>query len=152
MEKVYKNMKAAKKILRGLIIFHTSTWGIIFGIFVPCVIMLGELDISPHYIMKVWVVMAILGYIIPCFLVMIDCAKIAAAFSVVGTGMVLYIHSVMTGMNNPGEDGGTGASFMYLPQIFMIVLTVLYIFVVYSMKERRADKHNAPAPSILEKN
>jgi hypothetical protein len=143
-------MKAAKKIVRILILFLTSTWGVVFGIFAPVIIIRGETPIFSHPIMNVWMIAAVVGYIVPCFLVMLDLYKTAAGFSVAGTVMFLYVHGVLSGMLSRGEDSYE-ASFMYLPQIFMTILTILYIFIVTEFGQKRKEELNAPAQSILER-
>jgi hypothetical protein len=142
-------MNAAKKAIRILIIFLTSTWGVFFGILAPIFIKDGDfMPESVIYIANVWFVMAAAGYFAPCFLVMFNLAKSAAVSSVIGTVLALYIHAVMRPVYNNHEEIND-VSFMYLPQIFMTVMTILYVFIVNDFKSKREEKHNAPAPSIL---
>ena len=149
-------MKAAKIFIKIVAILLTSVWGVLFGILTPVFIMGGDLPVASHYIIKVWLVMAVAGYLAPCVFVMLDMSRTAAAFSVSGTALSLFIHGVMSSMFNPSDADKIDASFMYLPQIFMTILTILYIFVVNpqylsGINRKRAAKFNAPAPSIMEK-
>jgi len=127
--------------------FLSSVWGIIFGILAPLFIINSNMEIASHHALRVWLVMAAVGHLVPCFLVMFDKSKIAAAFSVIGTVLMLYIHSVFSEHTY---------SFTYMPQIFMTILTILYIFVINphyitGVSEKRHAKLNAPAPSVLER-
>jgi peptidoglycan/LPS O-acetylase OafA/YrhL len=140
-------MKAAKKIIRILVLFMTSIWGVLLGILAPIVIMNSEMEIASHHALRVWLVMAAAGYLAPCFLIMFDKAKIAAASAIAGTALMLYIHEVFAGHTY---------TFMYMPQIFMTILAVLYVFAVNphyitGQVQKRKDKLNAPAPSIFDK-
>jgi hypothetical protein len=123
----------------------TSIWGVLFGILAPLAVMNSDMGIASHHALRVWLVMAVVGYFAPCLLMMFNKAKLAAAFSVAGTGLALYVHSVFS---------EHAESFMYLPQIFMTILAVIYVFVmnphyITEPKKKRKDKLNAPAPSIL---
>jgi hypothetical protein len=140
-------MKAAKITIRIMVMFLTAVWGLILGIAAPLFIMSSDLGIASHHVLRVWLVMAVVGYFAPCFLMMFDKSKIAAGFSIAGTVMALYIHSVFS---------EHAQSFTYLPQIFMTILTLLYIFIINphyitEVNQKRLAKLNAPAPSIFEK-
>ncbi|MDR2531376.1 MAG: hypothetical protein LBC82_00830 [Oscillospiraceae bacterium] len=143
-------MKAAKITVRVLVILLTSVWGFFFGILAPIVLMNGDLEVSSHYIMKVWLVAAIAGYFVPCFLIMLGRAKIAACFAIAGTALTLFIHVILEPITVEN------ASFMYLPQIFITILIILYVFItnphyISDIKQKRYERLNAPAPSILSK-
>jgi hypothetical protein len=140
-------MNTAKIILRFLIILITSTWGVFFGVLAPLFIMGSEMGISEHYILKVWLITAVIGYFAPCVFAMLNMAKIAAVCSIIGTALTLFIHA---------EFSEHAQSFMYLPQIFMTILTVIYVVILnpqYIDKklQKRRERLDAPAPSILEK-
>ncbi|MCL2018502.1 MAG: hypothetical protein FWG70_01975 [Oscillospiraceae bacterium] len=150
-------MKAVKIAIRVLVLLITSTWGIFFGIIAPLVIksnemmvfMEREMTVSSGFILIIWLIAAVLGYLIPCFLMMLDFSRIAACFALSGTLLNLYVHSVL----NRVAD----ISFMYLPQIFITILMILYIFAVNphyitEANEKRLMRLNAPAPSIIDKN
>jgi hypothetical protein len=149
-------MKAAKITIRILILLLTSIWGVFFGLLTPIYILNEPLFEILHNIAAVWAIMAVVGYFIPCFLVMLDLSKIAAGISIVGTIMTLYIHSALTSLHKTGiGEESPDASFMYLPQIFMTILTILYVFIINphyitQAQQKRKDRHNAPTPSILD--
>jgi len=143
-------MKAGKKAIRILIILLTATWGVFLGILAPLIIARGEDPIFRHYVMDVWLIAGIIGYIIPCFLVMLNVYKTAAGFSIAGTVMYLYVHGVMMSLRNREQDYYE-ASFMYLPQIFMTVMTILNIYIMSQISEKKKEQRNAKAPSILDK-
>jgi hypothetical protein len=140
-------MKTAKILIRITALLLTSLWGVIFGILAPIAVMGSEMGIASHHALRVWIIMAAAGYFAPCVLIMLNKSKTAAAFSIIGTILSLYIHSVFS---------EHAESFMYLPQIFMTILAVLYVFVINphyitGKIQERNERLNAPAPSILEK-
>jgi hypothetical protein len=149
-------MKAAKITIRVIVLFLTSVWGVFFGLIGPVIIMGGDIivsdtggsyvDVSGHFVIRLWVAATIAGYFVPCFLMMLNRTKAAACFALLGTVLTLYIHTILGTM--------TEASFMYMPQIFMTILAVIYIFVINphyitGRIDRRSERLNAPAPSIL---
>ncbi|MCL2108005.1 MAG: hypothetical protein FWH20_01490 [Oscillospiraceae bacterium] len=137
-------MKAVKITIKVLVILLTSIWGLIFGLFVPLMMRSDEYFEVMHGILLFWVIMSIVGYFVPCFLVMLNLSKTAAGFSLVGTALALYLHSLIT----PYFTG----SFMYLPQMFMSIFTILYVFAINPQYfQKRRDRDNAPAQSVLEK-
>ncbi|MCL2636742.1 MAG: hypothetical protein FWD48_00075 [Oscillospiraceae bacterium] len=140
-------MKFAKKIIRIIILLITSVCGVFLGVIAPLFIMNSELGIASHHALRVWLIAAAVGYFAPCFLIMLDKAKLAAACAIAGTALTLYIHAVFS---------EHAYSFTYMPQIFMTILAVIYVFVINphyitGRIENRREKLNAPAPSILEK-
>jgi hypothetical protein len=142
-----KNVKAAKITIRIIIMFLAAVWGLLLGIAGPLFIMGSDMQIASHHALRVWLVMAVAGLIAPCFLVMLDKSRTAAIFAVGGTALMLYIHTVFA------EHTYT---FTYMPQLFMTILTILYVFIlnphyVTEPNQRRRDRLNAPAPSILDK-
>jgi hypothetical protein len=140
-------MNTGKKTIRILAILLSSVWGIFFGILAPIVIMTSDMGIASHYALRIWIIAAVAGYFAPCFLMMLDKSKIAAVSAVTGTALTLFVHSVFS---------GHAQAFMYLPQIFMTILAILYVFVTNpyylgDIKQKRKERLNAPAPSILDK-
>jgi len=141
-------MKAAKITIKVLILLLTSVFGLVCGVLVPLMLLSDEYFAVMHGLCAVWLFMSVPGFFIPCFMVMLNFSKIAAGCSVIGTVMTLYIHV------NIAEY--FTASFMYLPQIFMTILTVLFIFVtnpqfLSGYRQKQTDKLNASAPSILDR-
>ena len=144
-------MKAAKTIIKILVILLTSVWGVFFGILAPLVFRSDDFYIDIHGIMLVCIIMAIIGYIVPCFLIMLNLSKSAAGFSITGTILMLFIHNSLGKIEQYGVN-----SVLYLPQIFMTILTIIYIFVLNPQyleghKQKHAEKRNAAAPSILDR-
>ncbi|MCL2698207.1 MAG: hypothetical protein FWE74_09030 [Oscillospiraceae bacterium] len=138
-------MKAARITIRITVLLLTSVWGVFIGLLGPVIIMNSEMGIASHHALRVWLVASVVGYFMPCFLIMLDKSKTAAAFAATGTVLTLYIHSVFSEHAH---------SFTYLPQIFMTILAMVYIFVINphyiaGVNEKRLAKLNAPAPSIL---
>jgi membrane-bound ClpP family serine protease len=136
----------AKKFIRAMVMFLTAIWGLFFGLLGSINMLLYDMGFEfPPHVPWVWLIMTLIGYFTPCLLIMFDRVKIAAAFSAAGTILMLYIHSVFSDYIR---------SVTYLPQIFVTILVIIYIFVVNphyitEPKKTRKDKLNAPAPSIL---
>lgn len=128
--------------------FLTSIWGLLFGIGLPLFAMNSEAEVSAYKgTLWLWIFMAVIGLIAPCLLIMLDKTKTAAGLSAAGTVLALHIHSSLSEYIY---------SVAYLPQIFMTILAVLYVFVVNphyitGQAEKRNAKLNAPAPSIFDK-
>lgn len=151
-------MRAARIILKILILFLTSTWGLIFGIFSPLLMMnydVVDYSLSEHPVFILWLIMGISGYIVPCVFVMLKLYKLSCVFSVSGTIMVFVIHS--TFLNMKAGNVETSPSFMYLPQILMTILVIIFAVMenfkqIMEIFSRREEKLNAKAPSILGEN
>jgi hypothetical protein len=143
-----RNVKAARIIIKIMVLLLASIWGLLLGIGLPLFAMNSGIESAPYSsALIIWLVMTAVGLLAPCFLVMLGKAGIAAAFSAAGTVLTLYIHSRLSEYIY---------SVAYLPQIFMTILTTLYIFAlnphyITEPRQKRRDKLNAPAPSILEK-
>lgn len=151
-------MKAIKIILKCIMLFLTAIWGIGCGILFPLVILgMGEevvtADIANDYVIIVWLVTSIIGYVIPSVLVMCKLCKTASVMSLVGFVGTLIVYSRFAELYAHIENN-VGPSELYLPCIF-ITLTILAItvienrFKIKNILEKRNDEKNAVAPSIF---
>lgn len=151
-------MKAIKIILKCIMLFLTAIWGIGCGILFPLVILgMGEevvtADIANDYVIIVWLITSIIGYVIPAILVMCKLCKTASVMSLMGFIGTLIVYSRFAELYAHIEDN-VGPSELYLPCIF-ITLTILAItvienrFKIKGILEKRNDEKNAVAPSIF---
>lgn len=148
-------MKVVLIILKILTLILTAIWGVVFGILSPIFLMssdLSSLTVSGHPVFILWIIMGVVGYIVPCVLIMLKMYKTSAAFSLAGTVMVIIIHSIFMGMKNGTSE--TSPSFLYLPQIFMTVLSIIIAVtqnfnVILNAYANKKSKENLPSPSVL---
>lgn len=148
-------MKIVKIFLKTLILILTAIWGIIFGIVSPIFLMnsdLSSLTVSGHPVFIIWIIMGVIGYIVPCFLIMLKYYKTGIVFSLAGTVLVIVIHSIFMDLKTGTSE--TSPSFLYLPQIFMTILTVIIAVAenykaILNVYSGRKTKHDLPSPSVL---
>ena len=129
-----------------ILFFIAAIWGIVLGILVPASMLIWE-DIAsevPAVIPALWLCASVAGLIAPCVLVRLKMYRIAAVSSVAGAFAMIAVHFAMSNYI-------VNALFMwfYLPLLAGTAATL--IILVLDLLEKRNDKHNAPAPSILGK-
>lgn len=151
-------MKALSLILKILIIIATCIWGVACGILFPAVILMsgGEIvseDIAGHHVIPVWLIVSVIGYVLPAAFIICRRYKLAAAFSVAGLVGILYVFTQFASIYAYTPDSN-GPTELYLPCIF-ITLGVIALAVINNRDmikeklEKRSEKLNAVAPSIL---
>lgn len=142
-------------ILKVLELILTTIYGLVLGIFAPLIIR-GSSDLvdpeicqSPAII--VWLAASIL-YIIGMFTVMLGKSKIATGIhlaALVGTLVANQIFAVLF------RDfvGGNPLSGLYLPCVFITILTMAIMLIINIPKvlDAKVQKENAAAPSIFDK-
>jgi len=151
-------MKVIKIILKCIMLFLTAIWGIGCGILFPLVILgMGEevvtADIANDYVIIIWLITSIIGYVIPAVLVMCKFCKTASVMSIMGFIGTLVVYSRFAELYAHIEDN-VGPSELYLPCIFitLIILAITVIenrFKIKGMLDKRNDEKNAVAPSIF---
>ncbi len=151
-------MKIIKIILKIIMLILTAIWGIGCGILFPVFILATGDEIVPADIANdpaiiIWLITAIIGYIIPAVLVMCRFCKTASVMSLLGFAGILVVYSRFAELYKYTE-GSSGPSELYMPLIFATI-TVLIISVlenIPNIKERieyNAEKRNAAAPSVF---
>jgi len=125
------------KALKFAVLFVTAIWGFALGIFGPAAMLSGEESALKKSFYAAWLVIAVIGFITPCFLVMLKLYRTAAALSGAGAIALLILYS---------QSAGRGAP-LYLPLLTETVAVVL-ICILTRDKKKKSDK-DAPAPSIL---
>ncbi len=151
-------MKVLSIILKILIIISTCIWGVVCGVMFPLVILLSDGSIggpiiSSHHVIPVWLIVSVIGYVLPAAFVLCRRYKLAAGFSLAGLIGILYVYAKFAelSVNIPDNNGPTE---LYLPCIF-ITIGVLALAVIENRDligkkmQQHSEKKNAPAPSIL---
>jgi len=150
-------MKKSILLLKIAMLFITAIWGVFLGVLVPLTMLLDPYEFIeniPTYVAVLWLATAAIGFIVPCFLVMLKFYKVAAGFVIGGsvallvTGSFLSIYTI------------SGFGLFYLPlHIDTIVIVMLAYFMNigdirikrHQKRKAKKQKENAPAPSILGK-
>lgn len=151
-------MKAIKIILKVIMLILTSIWGIGCGILFPAFIYgtgdeIISAEIADNPVMIIWLITAIIGYVIPAVIVMCRFYKVASAMSVLGFIGILIVYSRFSEIYAHVEDA-SAPSELYLPCIF-ITIVILIITVLENLDkikeklEQRNEGKNAAAPSIF---
>jgi len=128
-------MKKLTAFLNALVMFITAVFGFVLGIFGP-IGMLGDKDgpLPPKFYVA-WLIIAVTGFIIPCFLLRFKAYKSAFALSLIGAAAVIALH-----IYNPVKK----AAPLYLPLLGETFLIVL-IFII----NRPKKPEEKAAPSVL---
>ena len=151
-------MKVLSVILKILIVLSTCIWGVACGVLFPLVILLSDgsmvsPDIATHHVIPVWLIVSVVGYLLPAAFVLCRRYKLAAGFSLAGLIGILYVYAKFAELYvyTPESNGPTE---LYMPCIF-ITIGVLALAVIENRDsirkkmEQKAEKENAVAPSIL---
>lgn len=152
------NMKVIKIILKVLMLILTAIWGMGCGILFPVFILAsGEeivaADIANSPIIIVWLITAIIGFIIPTTLVMCRKYIIASIMSVIGFIGILIVYSGFADLYQYTSES-SGPSELYMPCIF-ITITIIFIAFLEKSKlikenlDKRNQQKEAAAPSIF---
>ncbi len=151
-----KILSLTLKIIETVIV---CIWGVAVGIFFPvCIMGLGS-EIVPQDIadrtdiMVVWLVTAVVGYVLPAALIFGKHYRIAAALSVLGMVGVLAVDTMFAQQYQYTAES-TGPDNLYLPLIFATLLDIFIwaiedraLFVkFFEGKKKKAEEQ---APSIL---
>ena len=146
MKGTIKIMKIFVFVLKILLMIATGACAIFFNVF-GSISMLAtgqaeEYGISGQVIF--WMVMTIVLYIVPAFLVMFKKYIIAAGMTFVGMICVFVLHEMLSGA---GRE-------LYLQLLFITLLAILIAIFgnwdkIHDGIDRREEKKRAVAPSIL---
>ena len=152
-------MKIIKIILKIFMLILTAIWGIGCGVLFPVFIMTSDgivdATIANDPVIIIWLVTAIIGYIIPALLVMAKFCKTASAMSLAGFVGILVVYSRFAELYKYTE-GSSGPSELYLPCMFitiiiMIIAVLENMHIIKEKLEKREEEKNAVAPSILDR-
>ena len=152
-------MKVLSVILKIIETGIVCVWGFAVGIFFPAVILAGGEEIvaadiaNSKDIFIVWLITAVLGYVISAALIFCKRYGIAAVLSLAGLVGVLYVHFRMCALyvNTPDSNGPDE---LYLPLIFATLLDLFILAIekrerIASFFEEKKAEKEEKAPSIL---
>jgi hypothetical protein len=133
--------------LKILVQFITAIWGIVFVLLLPVgmLITAAEVKYLPTYIPVLWIITAIVGFVVPCFLMKFRLYITAAAISVAGAVGLIIVHIALP---------DNYVMFFYMP-LFAETVALILLAIFANMGEIRRRRYqkkkllDAPAPSIL---
>lgn len=148
-------MKIVIKVLKGLLLFMTSIWGILLGMVVPlAIIVIGddiglESGFSNSFAVWLWFLNSFIFHLGGTLFLMIEKMKVAISMAIVGL-VINFIDFQLIDRYYIGA-GESKATLLYMPQIFISLLIILIaILVEYPKYAKKKDLENAKiAPSIL---
>ena len=151
-------MKILSIILKIIETGLTCIWGVFFGIFFPVAILLvgAEIvpkDIAESYVIVLWLIVSVIGYVIPAALILCKMHKTAVVMSILGFIGTLVVYGGFASLYAAVEDS-VGPTGLYLPCIFITILDIAIAAVeerenIKRLLEGRNDKKEEKAPSIL---
>lgn len=150
-------MKIAVKILKGLLLFMTSIWGIFFGMVVPlAIIILGDdigLDVGFSKSIGVWLwfLNSFIFHLGGTLVTMVGKMKVAMFMGFLGL-IISFIDFQLIDGYYIGE-GETRATMAYMPQIFISILIIVIAFLtIYPQYLKKKELESVKkAPSVLDK-
>lgn len=150
-------MKLVLKILKGLLLFMTSIWGIFFGMIVPlAIIILGDdigLDqgFSSSFAVWLWFLNSFIFHLGGTLVTMVGKMRVAFCMGFLGL-IISFIDFHLIEGYYIGE-GETRATMVYMPQIFISVLIIVIAFLtIYPQYLKKKELESVKkAPSILDK-
>lgn len=138
-------------ILKVLELIMTTIFGLCLGIFGPLAIRaMDDPEISGDPSSIYWMITSAL-YIIGLFILMLGHSKIAAAVHVVASVGTFVTYSAYQQMFRDVETA-KGPTGLYMPCLFITVMTITIMLLINLPKwiEKRVQKANEQAPSILD--
>lgn len=136
----------------------TAVWGLGCGVLFPAFILatgdeIVTAELAGDWVMVVWLVTAVVGYVIPAALVTCKLYKTAAGLSVLGFAGILTVYARFAVLY-AATEGSVGPTELYLPcvliTIIVIIIAVLENFgAIKARLENKAAEKEAAAPSIF---
>ncbi|MCL2037271.1 MAG: hypothetical protein FWG83_07820 [Oscillospiraceae bacterium] len=128
--------------MKIIMMFVTAIWGILSGIFVPLTLMFQSslYESLPSHIPVWWLLTSLIGFVAPCFLVMLRMHRIAVPLNIAGSISILAIHFSLIELTS-------GVEWFYLP--LLIQTLVIILIAVLTARKSKKEQENAPAKSIL---
>ena len=120
--------------------FIAAIWGIVFVTIFPLMMLISPFlaESLPKYLPVLWLVTAVVGFVIPCFLVQLKFYKTAAILCSAGAVSLMFVHAALP---------KNGIVWFYMP----LLAETLIIIVIAVLEHRKVQKEldNMPAESIL---
>lgn len=150
-------MKAISLILKIILLILAAIWGIGCGILFPAVILSAGAEIVPEElasdpVIVVWLVTAVIGFVLPAVLTVCRFYKTASVLSLLGFGGILYVYARFAELYAGSETNGPTE--LYLPCIFMTILILLITVIenrgkIKAYLDKKSAEDDRPAPSIF---
>lgn len=139
-------------VLKVLELILTTVFCVMLGIFMPVLIWNGniveaEVAADPS---AIWWLVSSIVYIIGLFVLMLGHSKSATVIHIFAAVGTLVTYSLYTRLFEGYE--GNGPTPLYMPSLFITMLTIAIMLIIHIPKwiERRIEKENEVAPSILD--
>lgn len=150
-------MKAISLILKIILLILAAIWGIGCGILFPAMILatgeeLVAAAIADDPVIVIWLVTAIVGFVIPAILTICRFYKTASVLSLLGFGGILTVYARFAELYVGSETNGPTE--LYLPCIFMTILILLITAIenrgkIKAYLDKKSEDDDRPAPSIF---
>lgn len=151
-------MKILKIILKILMLILTAIWGLGCGVLFPAFILSagGEIvheAIASDPVIIVWLITAIVGYVVPATLIMCRLYKTAAGLSIAGFAGILFVYARFAALYAGVEDN-IGPTELYLPCVLITILVIIIAVLenlgkIKERLEKKSAQKEEIAPSIL---
>lgn len=151
-------MKVFGLILKIVLLILAAIWGIGCGILFPAMILstgdqLVAAPIAEDPVIVIWLVTAIVGFVIPAALTVCGLCKTASVLSLLGFGGILVVYARFAELY-AGVKGNNGPTELYLPCIFMTILILLITAIenrekIKAVLDHKSEDQDRPAPSIF---
>ncbi len=139
-------------VLKVLELILTTVFCVMLGIFMPVLIWNGniveaEVAADPS---AIWWLISSIVYIIGLFVLMLGHSKSATVIHILAAVGTLVTYSLYTRLFEGFENNGPTP--LYMPSLFITMLTIAIMLIIHIPKwiERRIEKENEVAPSILD--
>lgn len=151
-------MKILKIIMKIIMMILTAIWGLGCGVLFPAFILatgdeIVTAELSGDWVMVVWLITAVIGYVIPAALVMCKLYKTAAGCSVLGFAGILTVYARFAILYAETENS-VGPTELYLPCVIITILVIIIavlenLGVIKAKLENKSAEKEAVAPSIF---
>ncbi len=151
-------MKILKIILKILMLILTAIWGLGCGVLFPTFILAAGSEIvheaiASDPVIVVWLITAVVGYVIPAALVMCQFYKVAAGMSLAGFGGILFVYARFA-VIYAGVEENIGPTELYLPCVLITILVIIIAVLenldkIKARLEKKSAQKEEIAPSIF---
>ena len=128
------------KLLKVLMQVIAAIWGVVFVVIFPVMMLLSPQIVEglPTYVPLLWLVTAVVGFVVPCFLVQFKFYKTSAVICSVGAVALLFVHGTLPNNN---------IAWFYLP-LLLEMPAAIAIAAIHAHKKQK-EYNSKPAQSVL---
>ena len=136
----------------------TAIWGLGCGVLFPVFILAAGSEIvheaiASDPVIVVWLITAVVGYVIPASLVMCHFYKVAAGMSLAGFGGILFVYARFA-VIYAGVEENIGPTELYLPCVLITILVIIIAVLenldkIKARLEKKSAQKEEIAPSIF---